>query len=84
MSGMTVLGLAAGCCTTLAYLPQALKAWRTRSTHDISAAMFLLMVAGIALWLTYGILERDVPIIAANVASLALTAAILYLKLRYG
>jgi MtN3 and saliva related transmembrane protein len=84
MSGMTVLGLVAGCCTTFAYLPQAIKAWRTRSTHDISLDMFLLMVTGIVLWLIYGVLERDVPIIAANVASLALTLTILYLKLRFG
>jgi MtN3 and saliva related transmembrane protein len=84
MSGITVLGLAAGFCTTIAYLPQAIKAWQTRSTHDISRGMFLLMVTGIVLWLTYGILEQDLPIVAANLASLALTATILYLKLRYG
>ena len=84
MSGMTLLGLVAGCCTTLAYLPQAIKAWRTRSTHDVSLEMFLLMVTGIVLWLIYGFLERDVPIIAANIASFALTMTILYLKLRFG
>lgn len=84
MSGMTVLGLAAGLCTTLAYLPQAMKAWQTRSTHDISSGMFALMTTGIVLWLIYGLIERDLPIIAANTASLALTTMILYLKLRFG
>lgn len=84
MSAMTVLGLAAGFCTTLAYLPQAIKAWQTRSTQDVSRGMFLLMTTGIFLWLVYGLLERDLPIIAANLASLALTMTILYLKLRFG
>jgi MtN3 and saliva related transmembrane protein len=81
---MTILGLAAGSCTTLAYLPQAVKAWRTRSTHDVSLQMFVLMVTGIVLWLIYGVLQRDLPIIAANIASLALTMTILYFKLRFG
>lgn len=84
MSGMTVLGLSAGLCTTLAYLPQAMKAWQTRSTHDISRSMFALMTTGIVLWLVYGLIEHDLPIIAANTASLALTTMILYLKLRFG
>lgn len=46
--------------------------------------MFLLMTTGIVVWLVYGLLERDLPIIAANLASLALTMTILYLKLRFG
>jgi MtN3 and saliva related transmembrane protein len=84
MSELTLLGLAAGTCSTIAYLPQAIKAWRTRSTHDVSLEMFLLMITGIVLWLIYGVLQRDLPIIAANIASLALTMTILYLKLRFG
>lgn len=84
MSGVTFLGLVAACCSTLAFLPQVMKTWRTRSTHDISLAMFVLVVSGACLWLTYGILQSDLPIIAANLASLALTTTILYLKLRYG
>jgi MtN3 and saliva related transmembrane protein len=78
------LGAAAGFCTTAAYLPQLIRAWRTRSTRDISLPMFLLMVSGNALWLTYGILIADGPLIAANAVSLALSACILYLKLRHG
>ncbi len=84
MTGMTVLGLAAGFCTSFAYLPQVVKAWRTRSTHDISREMFVLMVTGIVLWLAYGFLQHDLPIVAANLASLVLVGAILYFKLRYG
>jgi len=83
-NGMTFLGLMAGGCTTFAYLPQVIKTWRTRSTHDVSRGMFVLMVAGIVLWLAYGILQNDLPIIVANVASLVLTTTILYFKLRFG
>jgi MtN3 and saliva related transmembrane protein len=84
MNMMTVLGLLAGTCTTFAYLPQVIKTWRTRSTNDVSRGMFMLMVTGIVLWLAYGILQNDLPIIAANLASLVLTATILIFKLRFG
>ncbi|MCW5695043.1 MAG: SemiSWEET family sugar transporter [Pseudolabrys sp.] len=78
------LGLAAAFCTTVAYAPQALKAWRSRSTADISLSMFLLMVTGIVLWLVYGLLIADVPLIVANGVTLCLAGAILALKLRHG
>ncbi len=80
----TALGLAAAFCTTFAYAPQALKAWRSRRTADISLSMFLLMVTGIALWLAYGVLIADLPLIVANGVTLCLAGAILVLKLRHG
>jgi MtN3 and saliva related transmembrane protein len=84
MSSVTILGLVAGCCTTLAYLPQVIKAWRTRSTRDISLGMFLLLVGGMALWLAYGILLGDLPLIVSNAVTFAFAATILYFKLREG
>lgn len=84
ISGSTYLGLVAAFCSTTAYLPQVVKTWRTRSTHDISRGMFALVVTGAALWLAYGILQQDAAIIAANIATFALTSVILYFKLRYG
>lgn len=81
---ITALGLAAAFCTTAAYAPQALKAWRSRSTADISLSMFLLMVTGIALWLAYGVLIADVPLIVANGVTLCLAGTILALKLKHG
>ena len=80
----TVLGLSAAFCTTIAYLPQALRAWRTRSTKDISLGMFSMMVLGIALWLAYGVLRADLPLIVANGITLLLAGSILILKLRHG
>lgn len=75
--------MAAALLTTAAFAPQAIKAWRTRSTKDISLAMFTLMVTGIALWLIYGILIEDVPLIMANAVTLILAGAILVAKIRF-
>ena len=77
------LGLIAGALTTLAYVPQVLKVWRSRSARDISLGMFLLMNCGIALWLVYGLLIGSPGLIAANVVTLGLTASVLVAKLKF-
>jgi len=79
-----LLGLVAACCTTFAFVPQVAKAWRTRSTADISLIMFSMMTFGIVLWLIYGFIRGDIPLIAANLITLLLSSTILYLKLRHG
>ncbi len=79
----TVLGLAAASLTTAAFLPQVIKIWRTRKTRDISLGMFLVLCAGIGLWLVYGILRNDFPLILANAVTLVLAGTILLLKLKY-
>jgi MtN3 and saliva related transmembrane protein len=81
---VTVLGLTAGVLTTLSFLPQVLKAWRSRSTRDISLGMFSMFCTGVFLWVVYGFLVADVPVIAANVVTFLLAATILVLKLRHG
>ena len=80
----TLLGLAAGLCTTLAFVPQVIRTWRTRSTEDISLGMFVTFVFGVFLWLLYGLAIADTVIIGANVVTLGLAGSILYFKLRYG
>jgi MtN3 and saliva related transmembrane protein len=84
MHGISYIGSAAAICTTSAYLPQVIRAWRTRSTHDVSLKMYLLMVLGTLLWLAYGVAITDWPLIGANAISLVFTGSILFLKLRYG
>ena len=84
MPWISIIGTAAALCTTLAYLPQVIRAWRTRSTHDVSLKMYLLMVLGTLLWLAYGVAISDWPLICANAISLLFTGSILFLKLRYG
>lgn len=77
-----LIGFAAATCTTVAYAPQAIKVWKTRSTGDISLGMFLAM--GLALWLVYGLLSGDAPLVAANTITMVLAGGILLMKLRYG
>ena len=79
-----LLGFAAATCTTLAYAPQFVKVWRTRSTEDISLGMFLVMVLGLMLWLLYGLLSGDAPLIASNAITIVLAGGILFMKLKYG
>ncbi len=81
---VTAIGLAAGGLTTLAFVPQVVKTWRTRQTRDISLGMFAVLVAGVALWIVYGAILGDVPLIAANGATFVLAGTILALKLREG
>lgn len=80
---VTVVGLGAGTLTTLAFIPQVVRIWRTRSTRDISLPTFAALALGTTLWLTYGILLDDVPLMAANGITLGLIAAVLWGKLTF-
>jgi MtN3 and saliva related transmembrane protein len=79
----TTLGIIAGILTTIAYLPQLLKTWKSKSANDLSWSMLIVLCIGIILWLIYGFSVQDIPIIAANVVTLLLAAIILILKIRY-
>jgi len=79
-----LIGLAAATLTTLSFLPQAYRSLRTRDTRGISLSMYALFTLGIALWLVYGLLIHDLPVILANVVTLVLALIVLALKLRYG
>ncbi len=84
MSYISVLGAAAAASSTVSYLPQVIRTWRTRSTSDISLGMFSVTVWATALWLAYGVAVSDISIIISNAICLVLSATILYFKLRYG
>lgn len=79
----TLLGGIAALCTTLAFLPQLLNTGKEGST-ELSSAMLAIYLAGLGLWLGYGLMVGAVPVIAANVASLLLVSAVAYRKLRSG
>ncbi len=80
---ITALGLFAGTLTTLSFLPQLFKAWKSRSTHDISIGMFSLLAVGVTLWIVYGVVTSDLPVVVANSVTLLFVSLILALKLRY-
>ncbi len=84
MTFVELIGFAAAFLTTAAFLPQVLKAWKTKSTRDISLNTYILTSLGIFLWLVYGFLISSLPLIAANVVTLALVLAIVFLKLKHG
>jgi MtN3 and saliva related transmembrane protein len=78
-----LVGIIAGIITTSALLPQAIKIYRTKSARDISLAMFIFLAVGVTLWLIYGILIKEIPVIVANFFSLLLIMAIIAMKIRY-
>jgi MtN3 and saliva related transmembrane protein len=80
----TLIGFVAGGLTTIAFVPQLVKTWRSRSAEDVSLGMLVIFCTGVALWLVYGLLIGAWPVILANVVTLVLALAILLLKLRYG
>lgn len=83
MEPTKILGLLAGTLTTIAFIPQVVKTYQSRSAKDLSLVMFLIFFTGTGLWLTYGLLRNDVPVIAANSVTMVLAALMLVLKFRY-
>jgi MtN3 and saliva related transmembrane protein len=83
MNTIQLLGLVAGFLTTASFLPQVIKTWKTRSAKGLSLGMFSLFSLGVLLWLIYGIIVKDIPVIAANLITLILASTLLYFKLSF-
>ena len=77
------IGFFAALCTTIAFLPQAIKVYQTKSTKDISLLMFLIFTIGVFSWLIYGLIINDYPVILANAITLILSLFILLYKIKY-
>lgn len=73
-----IIGLFAASLTTIAFVPQAVKTWKTKSTDDLSPLMFGLFCTGVLGWLTYGIIISDFVIITANIITVTLAGSIMY------
>lgn len=80
-SAADAIGAVAGTLTTLAFVPQVVKTWRTRQTRDISLTMWVAFWLGVCLWLVYGVLLSAWPIIVANLLTLVLAGVVLGIKL---
>jgi len=78
------IGYLAATLTTCAFVPQAYMTWKTRRADGISVGMYTIFIAGVAMWLVYGVLINAWPVIVANVVTLALATFILALRLRHG
>jgi MtN3 and saliva related transmembrane protein len=83
MNPSTIIGLGAAVLSTVSVLPQLVKIVRTNCVKEISNGMWLIMCNSVTLWVTYGVLVGDVPIVAGNVLVYIQAAAILMLKKKY-
>lgn len=77
------LGFFAGLLTVSSFLPQVIRSWRTRQTRDLSLGMFALLTTASSLWIVYGALTSDWPVILTNAAMVALNGALAVAKVRY-
>ncbi len=83
MDYITLLGFIAAFLTTLSFLPQIIKIWKTKSTKDISLGTFSILSIGIFFWIIYGLLKKDLPLIFANTVAFTFALTILIFKFRY-
>ena len=81
---ISILGFIAGTCTTVSFLPQVIKSIKTKDTKSISLIMYSTLVSGIFLWLIYGFLILDYPVIMANGITFVLALIVLFLKIKHG
>ncbi len=83
MNYITLIGLFAAVMTTISFIPQVIKSWRTKSVNDVSLIMYLVLMIGQFSWLTYGILIHSLPLIVSDFIVFVLTIAMLVLKFKY-
>jgi len=79
----TTIGFFAAIFTTIAFIPQVIRVWKTKSARDVSLGMYALFNTGVALWLVYGLLIESWPIIMANIITLVLAGAVMIMKLNF-
>lgn len=84
VDGTTLIGLIAAICTTSSFVPQVIKILRSKRTQDVSLVMYAILTTGLFLWLVYGFILHDIPLILANLISLTLSMSVLILKLKHG
>lgn len=77
-----IIGLISASLTSIAFMPQVIKTWRTRSTKDLSPLMFTLFFIGVIGWLIYGLMSHDIPIIIANIITVCLSGILLFFLIR--
>ena len=78
-----IIGIIAATLTTISFVPQVIKAARSKKTTDLSLSMYVLFSAGVFLWMIYGIMLGELPIIVANSLALIMGLYLVFLKLKY-
>ncbi len=77
------IGIAAGVLTAISMIPQLVKVVKEKKAQDISLFMVIILLSGVAVWVVYGILKEDYPIIVTNAFSFAVNLVLLLLSIRY-
>ena len=83
MTNIDMLGMLAGTISAIVFLPQVIKTYRSKSAKDISVWMFSFATISVILWLIYGILINNGPVIYTNSCVLVLSVVMLYFKLKF-
>ena len=83
MQAVEIIGTLAGIFTTIAAIPQILKAWKSKEVDDVSPLMFCILILGVFLWTVYGVIKMDYPIILTNGISVILNVTMFSLILKY-
>ena len=83
MTYIDIIGFSAGLFTSIALLPQVVKAWKTKLTRDVSLVWATTLTIGVFLWLVYGILINSLPIMIANSVTFILAITVLILKIKH-
>lgn len=84
MNWVAAAGLLAAFCTTVSFVPQALKTIKTKDTSSISLAMYSIFTFGTLTWFLYGFFTDNLPVILANAVTFLLSATILFYKVKNG
>ncbi|WP_409416321.1 SemiSWEET family sugar transporter [Flavobacterium sp. PS2] len=83
METTNIIGLVAGICVTVAVIPQIIKVWKSKKVKNVSLTMFSTLTLGIFLWVVYGFLKKDYPIMITNSISLFLNLLMIYFISKY-
>ncbi|WP_417941683.1 SemiSWEET family sugar transporter [Flavobacterium sp. RS13.1] len=83
MNYIDLIGLFAGICVTISVIPQIIKVWKTKKVKQISLLTFGILTFGIAIWIVYGILKKDLPIIVTNNVCLLFNLIMVYFTFYY-
>jgi MtN3 and saliva related transmembrane protein len=83
MNTTQCIGIAAGVLTSVSMLPQLIKIIKERKAHDVSIVMLLVLMAGLAMWATYGFMREDWPIIVTNGFSFLLNSVVLFFRIKF-
>jgi MtN3 and saliva related transmembrane protein len=78
-----IIGITAGACTALSLLPQLIKLIKEKKAESISVFYLIILFAGLSLWICYGFMREDLPIIVTNIVSIVINVLVMILSIRY-